>query len=473
MGAKEKTRNPWVIVMVLVFATMICTFNETIINVALIPMSEDMGVSLSLVQWMITGYMLISTVMVPITAFLYQSIPTKRLCVGALGILFIGSVGCFFAGSYPLLLCFRMFQAVGASMMIPIMMSTALLVAPKEKIGVIMALCVCGTTLGPAFGPTISGLVMKYADWRTTYLLIAALVAVALVLVILAVDNVAEITKPKLDVLSIILSTAGLAAFLYGVSIICTSTVSGAVTAGIGLVMIAIYVRRQERLKQPMLNIQPFQNSMFTLGIIMVSMAMLVNFAFSITTPSFLQGAFGVSGITAALMLLPGVLLNVISTNISGKILDKHGAGKMIPLGFAVTAAAIIAFTFCGTDTSLAVIIVVYCLVYQGLAFTLSPSQTTALGTLSKEMNPHGVGIVNTFMQMSAGIASSLFGGIQAKIQNYSLASGASSAQAMSDGFHGALYAAIVISIIGLVTALAFSYRNKFNKYRRAVQRKE
>ena len=88
-------------------------------------------------------------------------------------------------------------------------------------------------------------------------------------------------------------------------------------------------------------------------------------------------------------------------------------------------------------------------------------------------MNPHGVGIVNTFMQMSAGIASSLFGGIQAKIQNYSLASGASSAQAMSDGFYGALYAAIVISIIGLVTALAFSYRNKFNKYRRAVQRKE
>lgn len=462
MGAKEKTRNPWVIVMVLVFATMICTFNETIINVALIPMSEDMGVSLSLVQWMITGYMLISTVMVPITAFLYQSIPTKRLCFGALGILFIGSVGCFFAGSYPLLLCFRMFQAVGASMMIPIMMSTALLVAPKEKIGVIMALCVCGTTLGPAFGPTISGLVMKYADWRTTYLLIAALVAVALVLVILAVDNVAEITKPKLDVLSIILSTAGLAAFLYGVSIIFTSTVSGAVTAGIGLVMIAIYVRRQERLKQPMLNIQPFQNSMFTLGIIMVSMAMLVNFAFSITTPSFLQGAFGVSGITAALMLLPGVLLNVISTNISGKILDKHGAGKMIPLGFAVTAAATIAFTFCGTDTSLAVIIVVYCLVYQGLAFTLSPSQTTALGTLSKEMNPHGVGIVNTFMQMSAGIASSLFGGIQAKIQSSSLTSGASAAQAMSDGFHGALYAAIVISIIGLVTALAFSYRNKF-----------
>ena len=129
MGAKEKTRNPWVIVMVLVFATMICTFNETIINVALIPMSEDMGVSLSLVQWMITGYMLISTVMVPITAFLYQSIPTKRLCVGALGILFIGSVGCFFAGSYPLLLCFRMFQAVGASMMIPIMMSTALLLS--------------------------------------------------------------------------------------------------------------------------------------------------------------------------------------------------------------------------------------------------------------------------------------------------------------------------------------------------------
>ena len=128
----------------------------------------------------------------------------------------------------------------------------------------------------------------------------------------------------------------------------------------------------------------------------------------------------------------------------------------MIPAGFIVTAIAVWIFSRCGESTPLVLIIVCYCLIFQGIAFTLSPSQTTALSTLSKEMNPHGVGIVNTFMQMAAGIGSSLFGGIQAKFQAASLAGGASSEQAIADGFHGALYAAIVIAVVGFLASVVY-----------------
>ena len=195
---------------------------------------------------------------------------------------------------------------------------------------------------------------------------------------------------------------------------------------------------------------------MFTIGIVMVFMAMLVNFSLNVTTPTFLQGCFGVSSMVSALLLLPGVLLNVVSTNISGKLMDKFGGKWMIPAGFIVTAVAVWIFSLCGENTSLLLIIVCYCLIFQGIAFTLSPSQTTALSTLSKEMNPHGVGIVNTFMQMAAGIGSSLFGGIQAKFQAASIADGASGTQAIADGFHGTLYAAIVIAAVGFLASVVY-----------------
>lgn len=456
MNTAKTKKSPWIIVAVLVFCTMIATFNETILNVALLPIAEEFSVSNGTAQWLVTSYMLVSTVMVPVTAFLYQSIPTKRLCFGAMGILLLGGIGCYFAPSFPALLVCRMFQAIGASMMIPIMMSTALLVAPKELIGTVMALCVCGTTLGPAFGPTISGVVIRLAGWRAVFILMIVLAALALVAIGLFIDNVAEITMPHFDILSVVLSTAGLAAFLYGVSIIFSSTAAGIAVAVVGLVIVAVYVKRQMTLQQPMLDMRPFEKPMFTLGIVMVFMSMLVNFSLNVTTPSFLHGCFGVSSMVSALLLLPGVLLNVVSTNVSGKIVDKYGAKWMIPAGFIVIAAAVLAFSRCGEHTSLVLIIVCYCVIYQGIAFTLSPSQTTALSTLSKELNPHGVGIVNTFMQMAAGIGSSLFGGIQAKVQTTALANGASSTQAIADGFHSALYAAIIVAAVGFVAAIVY-----------------
>ena len=456
MKKNETKKNPWLIVAVLVFCTMIATFNETILNVALLPVAQEMSVTSAIAQWLITGYMMISTVMVPVTAFLYQSIPTKRLCCGAMGILLIGSVGCYFAPAFPILLLFRMFQAVGASMMIPIMMSTALLVTPKEKLGTVMALCVCGTTLGPAFGPTISGVIIKLAGWRAVFIFIIVMACLALLAIRLFIDDVAEITKPHFDVSSVILSTIGLAVFLYGISIVFSNTIVGIVLGIVGLLLIAVYVKRQMKLQQPMLDMRPFENPMFTIGIVMVFMAMLVNFSLNVTTPTFLQGCFGVSSMVSALLLLPGVLLNVISTNVSGKLMDKYGGKWMIPVGFIVTAVAVWIFSRCGESTSLVLIIVCYCLIFQGISFTLSPSQTTALSTLSKEMNPHGVGIVNTFMQMAAGIGSSLFGGIQAKFQAASIARGASSTQAIADGFHGALYAAIVIAVVGFLASIVY-----------------
>ena len=456
MKNNERKKNPWLIVAVLVFCTMIATFNETILNVALLPIAQEMSVSSATAQWLITCYMMISTVMVPVTAFLYQSIPTKRLCLGAMGILLIGSVGCYFAPVFPALLICRMFQAVGASMMIPIMMSTALLVTPKEKLGTVMALCVCGTTLGPAFGPTISGTIIKVAGWRAVFIFIIVMACLALLAISLFIDNVAEITMPHFDIQSVILSTIGLAVFLYGISIIFSNAAAGSVFIIVGLILIAVYVKRQTHLPQPMLDMRPFKNPMFTVGIVMVFMAMLVNFSLNVTTPTFLQGCFGVSSMVSALLLLPGVLLNVVSTNISGKLMDKFGGKWMIPAGFIVTAVAVWIFSLCGENTSLLLIIICYCLIFQGIAFTLSPSQTTALSTLSKEMNPHGVGIVNTFMQMAAGIGSSLFGGIQAKFQAASIADGASGTQAIADGFHGALYAAIVIAAVGFLASVVY-----------------
>lgn len=465
---ETKKKNPWISVGVLVFSAFVATFNETILNVALIPIAHDMAVSSATVQWLITGYMLVTSVMVPVTAFLYQSISTRKLFLGALGIIFIGSIGCFIASDFPILLASRMIQAVGTGMMIPIMMNSVLIIAPRNKIGMAMALCVCGITLGPAFAPSISGIIIQFFQWKAVFILFIALVIISIILGVFVLDNIAELTRPHLDIISVILSTLGLAALLYGISCVMSSHFIGIACIIIGILIIATFVYRQKGLEEPLLNFKPFFNTRFTLGVVMVFVAMLINFSLNTVMPSFLQGAFYCSSMISAMVLLPGILLNAMSTNISGKILDKYGARIMLPAGFIVTAIALFSLSCCNSSTKLLFIVIFHIIIYQGLAFTMSPAQTSALATLEPNMNAHGVAIVNTSMQIAASIGSSLLGGIQSAEKTVVLLKGASKSTALFIGFSRAIFAAFIIGIIGLIASIVYNVKLQKNERKAA-----
>lgn len=121
------------IIGILVFSAFIATFNETILNVALSPLMKEMNITAGTIQWLITGYMIVTSVMVPVTAFLIQSFETKQLYLGAMTLLLLGTICAAGSGSFGMLLISRMLQASGTGMMIPLMMNVVLIVAPKKK----------------------------------------------------------------------------------------------------------------------------------------------------------------------------------------------------------------------------------------------------------------------------------------------------------------------------------------------------
>lgn len=123
---------------------------------------------------------------------------------------------------------------------------------------------------------------------------------------------------------------------------------------------------------------------------------------------------------------------------------------------------ALFTLSRCNEMTSLILIVVLHILIYQGLAFSMSPAQTSALATLTSEMNSHGVAIVNTFMQIAASVGSSLFGGIQSVRQASAKADGAAETSAIAYGFSVTIMAAFVMGVIGIV--LAILYARKENK---------
>lgn len=459
----SKKINGTAIIAVLVFSAFIATFNETILNVALSGIMKEMNVTAGTAQWLITAYMIVTSVMVPVTAFLIQTFRTKQLFLGALGLLLVGTICAAFSGSFMILVISRMVQASGTGMMIPVMMNTVLLVAPKNKIGSVMAICGCAISLGPAFGPTFAGVILQYFSWHALFIILIPIIIVAMIVGKLVLADVGEITKPKIDYLSIFLSTIGVGTIIYGISSISEGNIKiTLLNFIIGIICMTIFIKRQLNLREPMLNLSPFRYFKFVVGVLLVMISMMISFNMNVMLPMFIEGSLGKTSFIAAMALLPAVVFMAIATSIGGKIYDKYGVKWLMPIGMAIIAVFVFILANSNDKTSLIKIIMTYICVCIGVGFTMSPAQTHSLKQLPKEYYPHGVAIVNTLQQISAAIGSSLFIGIMSAVQLKTLAAGnVVNEAAVATGFSSAVMVACGIAIVGFILAFAFGRESK------------
>lgn len=453
------------IIGILVFSAFIATFNETILNVALSPLMKEMNITAGTIQWLITGYMIVTSVMVPVTAFLIQSFETKQLYLGAMILLLLGTICAAGSGSFGILLISRMLQASGTGMMIPLMMNVVLIVAPKKKRGTAMAACGSAISLGPAFGPTVSGIILQFFSWHALFIMLIPFIVVAIVLGYIYLINVSSLTKPKIDIISIILSTIGIGGIIYGISSFSgdENMMITSIIFIIGLLSLMIFGKRQLSLKEPMLEIRTFKYSIFSIGVVLVMISMMVIFTMNVMLPMFLQGALKTSTFMAAMVLLPASLASGFVTPFGGKIYDKFGANMLLPTGFAVILLPLFILSQYTSDTSLIQVMIIYIVIGLGVGITMSPSQTNSLTQLPPEAYPHGVAIVNTFQQISAAIGSSLFVGIMSASQLKALNNSVPEQVAVTTGFRAATLVAVGFVFVGFCLSFALRLGKRQN----------
>lgn len=192
--SEAPVRRPATVLLVIAVSAFLATFNETFLNVALTPIMQDFSISSAMVQWVSTAYMLVAAVTVPVTSFLYRSIPTKTLSIVAICLLLAGTILGAIAVSFPMLIVARVIQALGTGMVVPIGMNLTLLVAPQGKLGSYMGVVSAVTLLGPAFGPIAGGTLLSVASWHFLFLVFAILVAITLILTFAFIDNFASLS---------------------------------------------------------------------------------------------------------------------------------------------------------------------------------------------------------------------------------------------------------------------------------------
>lgn len=317
--------------------------------------------------------------------------------------------------------------------------------------------------VAPAVGPTLSGLLIEQLSWNWIFGLTLPVLAFSLLFGIRYMQNITTITKPKIDVYSLILSTLGFGGIVFAFS----SAGEGGLGAPkvvipmiVGLLAIVIFAVRQLRMKQPMMDLRAFKQPMFTFGIVMLMIAVIVMMSAMIMLPLYLIRGLGLNTFSAGLVLLTGGIVNAITQPVMGRIFDKFGPRWVVPVGMALICVVLWFLSGITTTTSLTQIIVLHTFLMIGISMVWMPSQANGLNQLPPSLYPHGSAIMNTLQQVAGAIGTAVAVSIMSVgmsnilKQTADLADPAHTALALTAGVQHVFDFAIVIAIIGFVISL-------------------
>ena len=399
------------VLIAMIFGMFIAILNQTLLNVALPRINTDFNISANTGQWLMTGFMLVNGILIPISAYLFNKYSYRKLFLVAMTLFTLGSLVCGLSGSFTMMMAGRVLQAIGAGVLMPLGTNVFMTIFPPEKRGAAMGTLGIAMILAPAIGPTLSGYIVENYHWNVMFygMFIIGLVSLAIAYIWFRVYQVT--TNPKADVPGIIFSTIGFGALLYGFSEAGNNTWSSpivVISLILGVIFIAAFVIRELTMRVPMLSMEVLKYSGFTLTTVINMIVTMSLFGGMILLPLYLQNLRGFSPIQSGLLLLPGALIMGLMGPIAGKLLDTIGIKPLALVGTGIMTYATWELTKLNMNTTYGHLMMIYIVRSFGMSFIMMPIMTAGMNSLPPRLISHGNALSNTLRQLAGSIGTAL-----------------------------------------------------------------
>ena len=212
-----------------------------------------------------------------------------------------------------MLLAGRMIQGIATGLILPMMFTVAMQVFPPYKLGAAMGMCALVIMFAPAIGPTLTGLILAKLSWNWIFWAFVPFLVIALLFAIFGLKNVGELTKPKVDVLSLLESIIGFSGIVMGVSFASEQGWASPLVLGsliVGIVVLALYVKRQLALVEPVLNLKIFAIPAFRTGAVLVMLDFGIILSAMYLLPMYIQRGLLLPVALTGIIMLPVGIIN-------------------------------------------------------------------------------------------------------------------------------------------------------------------
>jgi len=452
----EENRKWWTLASV-AFALFMIMLDNTVVNVALPSIQRDLGIGVSELEWVVTGYALSFAVLMLTGGKLADMYGRRRIFLVGLAIFTVSSLFCGLAGTAELLIAARVVQGVGAAFMMPATLSIITATFPPKERGAALGIWAGVSAMALAIGPLVGGLITENIGWNWIFYVNVPIGLLGLVAARLIIRESKDTShEQRLDVPGLVTSGVALFALVYALiegnskgwtSPLILGLFALAAASGTAFVLLELHQRL------PMFDVKLFRNPTFAGANVVALLVSLAMFGVFFFISLFMQNVLGYSAVRAGVAFLPMTLLIIVVAPLAGKMSDRLGSRWLMAGGMTLLGCSLLIYAQLQPDSSYFSLLPAMLLGGVGMASTMTPMTAAALSSVPVDKAGVGSGMLNTFRQVGGSVGIALMGAILASGSKSALANGATQVDAFMSGLHHALYTSAVIAFCGALTA--------------------
>lgn len=397
--------------VIVVLAASVGNLTQTGLNAMMLNVCESLGITSSVGQWLTTSYMLVIGLVVPLSSYLLGRFRFKSLILFAIMVFIGGSLLAVFAPTFQVLLAARIIQAVASGVLMPLIQTIAMANFPAGRRATAMG--VAGIALGfaPNIGPTIGGAMVGVWGWRSFFVLTGSIMLVLALLGAIIIRNNSKMPSTGLDAVSFVYSAVGFGGLLLGATEASSEVLTDVrvwLPVLVGIAFIVLFVRRQKRVDDPLVDLSIFASRRYTIGFV-ASVLLFASFmGITLLLPMFIEEVQGGSSLTGGMALLPGTIAALIVNPLSGYLTDRVGARRVTLVSGACLFIGAASFLFTSDTTPLWVLMLMQGVRSCGVSGLISPLTSWGLSELSGKQLADGSAFVTLGRQCAASIGTAL-----------------------------------------------------------------
>ncbi|MCH3965826.1 MAG: DHA2 family efflux MFS transporter permease subunit [Clostridium sp.] len=413
----------WLSLIVVVIGTFMSILDSSIVNIAIPKIMTVFGVSMDDSKWILTSYTLALGAIIPLTGYLQDVFGSKRVYMFALTMFTIGSMLCGLSWNNTSMISFRILQAIGGGMIMPVGMSIVYEVFPREKIGLALGIWGIASMAAPAIGPTLGGYIIGKLDWRLIFNLNVPLGIIGVILAAILLKDPKVKKSKSFDMIGFLSSTIGVVSILYVLgewSSIDWSKARYPILLVLGCLSLLLFVVNELTHPEPLLDLSVFKLFNFTVSQVITCVLTLALMGGVYVIPLFLQNIRGYTAMETGLIMFPAAIVVGILMPISGTLFDKIGAKPIVIPGLVILAiSSYILSTSISMNSTREFITMILCVRSVGLGLAMMPINTAGMNAVPTKLIGKASALSNAIRQISSSLSITIMTVIIQNRTNY------------------------------------------------------
>ena len=385
---KHSDRKRWIILFIVVMVIFMSTLDSSIVNVALPVMAKALNVSTAGIQLVVTSYLIIISATILIFGRLGDILGKTKIFKFGIALFSFGSLFCGITSSLPILILARVIQAIGASASMANSQGIITEVFPANERG--KALGITGTfvALGALVGPPLGGFIVDATSWEYIFLINVPIGVLTLFYGLKILPKGHKTAKGKFDGLGALLFVFAIvplfAALGQGQEIGFTQPIIllGFFIAILSFIAFIVVERRKET---PLLQLQIFENKLFSLSIFCGFISFVAIFCTTIIQPFYLQDVMKFSPAFTGIVLMTYPLILGVVAPLSGHLSDKIGSEVLTFIGLLVTSLGLLLMSTLNEHSSIVNMMLNIAIMSIGNGLFQSPNTSLIMSTVPKD----------------------------------------------------------------------------------------